>query len=121
MSGLIFASTVIQRELRLAARRPTEALLPVVFFVVAASLFPLGIGPEPDTLRHIAPGVLWVGALLGHPAVAWGNSGAVIGRTARWISCCWPANPPGCSPWPRPARIGSRMACPCCWRRRCWP
>ncbi|MBB5205027.1 heme exporter protein B [Inhella inkyongensis] len=64
MSGLAFATTVIRRELRLAARRPTEALLPVVFFVVAASLFPLGIGPEPDTLRHIAPGVLWVGALL---------------------------------------------------------
>ncbi|WP_374438076.1 heme exporter protein CcmB [Inhella sp.] len=55
---------ILRRELRLALRRPLEALLPVVFFVVAASLFPLGIGPEPATLRHIAPGVLWVGALL---------------------------------------------------------
>ncbi len=62
MSG--FFATVLARELRLAARRPVEALLPVVFFVVAASLFPLGVGPEPQTLRHIAPGVLWVGALL---------------------------------------------------------
>lgn len=59
-----FFATVLARELRLAARRPVEALLPVVFFVVAASLFPLGVGPEPQTLRHIAPGVLWVGALL---------------------------------------------------------
>ena len=59
-----FFVTVLARELRLAARRPVEALLPVVFFVVAASLFPLGVGPEPQTLRHIAPGVLWVGALL---------------------------------------------------------
>ena len=59
-----FFATLVRRELRLAARRPVEALLPVVFFVVAASLFPLGVGPEPQTLRHIAPGVLWVGALL---------------------------------------------------------
>jgi len=36
----------------------------VFFFVVVASLFPLGIGPEPDLLRRIGPGVLWVGALL---------------------------------------------------------
>jgi heme exporter protein B len=62
MSG--FFATVLSRELRLAARRPVEALLPVVFFVVAASLFPLGVGPEAQTLRHIAPGVLWVTALL---------------------------------------------------------
>jgi len=62
MSDFFFA--VLRRELRLAARRPMEALLPVVFFIVAASLFPLGVGPEPQTLRHIAPGVLWVGALL---------------------------------------------------------
>ena len=55
---------ILLRELRLAQRRPVEALLPVAFFVVAASLFPLGVGPEPQTLRHIAPGVVWVCALL---------------------------------------------------------
>ena len=59
-----YFNALLRRELRLAARRPMEALLPVVFFVVAASLFPLGVGPEPQMLRHIAPGVLWVGALL---------------------------------------------------------
>lgn len=55
---------VLQRDLRLASRRPAEALLPVVFFVVAASLFPLGVGPEASTLKTIAPGVVWVCALL---------------------------------------------------------
>jgi len=52
------------RDIRLAMRRRIEALLPVVFFVVAVSLFPLGVGPEHDTLRLIAPGVVWVCALL---------------------------------------------------------
>ena len=55
---------VLLRDLRLAARRRIDALLPLVFFVVALSLFPLGVGPEPQTLRHIAPGVVWVCALL---------------------------------------------------------
>jgi heme exporter protein B len=52
------------RDLRLALRRRIEALLPVGFFVVAVSLFPLGVGPEPQMLRAIAPGVVWVSALL---------------------------------------------------------
>ena len=55
---------ILSRDLRLASRRPAEALLPVVFFVVAASLFPLGVGPETDMLRQIAPGIVWVCALL---------------------------------------------------------
>jgi heme exporter protein B len=55
---------IVQRDLRLAARRRIEVLLPLVFFVVAASLFPLGVGPEPQTLRQIAPGIVWVCALL---------------------------------------------------------
>lgn len=55
---------IVRRELRLAARRRIEVLLPVVFFAVAASLFPLGVGPEPQTLRQIAPGIVWVCALL---------------------------------------------------------
>lgn len=55
---------VLARDLRLAARRRVDALLPLVFFVAAVSLFPLGVGPEPNTLRQIAPGVVWVCALL---------------------------------------------------------
>ena len=62
MRDLFFA--VLMRDLRLAMRRRIEAGLPIVFFVVAASLVPLGVGPEPQTLREIAPGVVWVCALL---------------------------------------------------------
>jgi heme exporter protein B len=55
---------VIHRDLLLAMRRKTEVLTALLFFVIVASLFPLGIGPEPALLRKIAPGVLWVSALL---------------------------------------------------------
>lgn len=55
---------VLLRDLQLAARRRIDALLPLGFFLVALSLFPLGVGPEPKTLREIAPGIVWVCALL---------------------------------------------------------
>jgi heme exporter protein B len=55
---------LLVRDLRLAMRRRSDALLPIGFFVVAVALFPLGIGPEPQTLRLIAPGLIWVCALL---------------------------------------------------------
>lgn len=55
---------VFLRDLQLAGRRRVEAFLPVVFFLVAASLFPLGVGPEPQMLRQIASGVVWVCALM---------------------------------------------------------
>nr|WP_217283850.1 heme exporter protein CcmB [Aquabacterium terrae] len=54
----------LQRDLLLATRRRSELLTTLFFFVVVVSLFPLGIGPEPEQLRRIAPGVLWVAALL---------------------------------------------------------
>ena len=56
--------SVVRRDVLLARRRRTEALLPVGFFVIAAGLFPMGVGPEPQMLRQIAPGVVWVCALL---------------------------------------------------------
>jgi heme exporter protein B len=52
------------RDLRLAMRRRSDALLPIGFFVIAVAMFPLGVGPEPQTLRQIAPGLMWVCALL---------------------------------------------------------
>ena len=55
---------VAHRDWLLARRRRVEALLPLGFFIVAAGLFPIGVGPEPQTLRQIAPGVVWVCALL---------------------------------------------------------
>ncbi|MBI2961330.1 MAG: heme exporter protein CcmB [Betaproteobacteria bacterium] len=45
-------------------RRKSDVLTTLFFFVIVTSLFPLGIGPETDMLRRIAPGVLWVSALL---------------------------------------------------------
>jgi heme exporter protein B len=55
---------VVLRDLLLAARRNSDVLTVVLFFVIVVSLFPLGIGPEPKLLRTVAPGVLWVAALL---------------------------------------------------------
>ncbi|NYT64909.1 heme exporter protein CcmB [Alcaligenaceae bacterium] len=62
--GLSVLRSVIQRDLRLAMRRKSDVLTPLFFFVIVVSLFPLGIGAERDMLRQIAPGVLWVAALL---------------------------------------------------------
>ena len=58
------AGVALQRDLLLAARRRTEVLTALFFFVVVTSLFPLAIGPEPALLARIGPGVLWVAALL---------------------------------------------------------
>lgn len=55
---------VLRREMALAMRQKGEVLTPLVFFVVIASLFPLGVGPESALLLRMAPGVLWVSALL---------------------------------------------------------
>ena len=57
-------AAVIRRDLLLALRRKSDVLTTLFFFVIVVSLFPLGIGPEMGTLRKIAPGVLWVAALL---------------------------------------------------------
>lgn len=64
MSTFAAFALLVRRDLQLASRRRTEALLPVAFFIVAASLVPLGVGPEPQVLRQIAPGLIWICALL---------------------------------------------------------
>jgi heme exporter protein B len=63
-SALALFNCIVARDLKLASRRRIDALLPLAFFMVALSLFPLGVGPEPKTLREIAPGIVWVCALL---------------------------------------------------------
>ncbi len=62
MLGLLVL--VIRRDLILAMRRRADVLTTLVFFVMVVSLFPLGVGPELSMLRKMAPGVLWVAALL---------------------------------------------------------
>jgi len=58
------ARTIVRRDLLLALRRPSDVGTALLFFVIVASLFPLGIGAEPNLLRAVAPGVIWVAALL---------------------------------------------------------
>ncbi len=55
---------IVARDLMLAWRRRADVLSTLFFFIIVASLFPLGIGPETTLLRTIAPGVVWVAALL---------------------------------------------------------
>lgn len=61
MTGL---ATIIRRELQLALRQMGDSVVIVLFFVLAAILFPFGVGPEPNILTRMAPGVVWVTALL---------------------------------------------------------
>lgn len=56
--------TIVRRDLNLALRRKNDSLSALFFFIVVASLFPLGIGPEPTLLTIIAPGMVWIAALL---------------------------------------------------------
>ena len=55
---------LIRRDLTVAVRRSHDVLTPLVFFFIVVALFPLGVGPEPNMLRTMAPGVIWVAALL---------------------------------------------------------
>jgi heme exporter protein B len=63
-SALGAARLVALRDLRLAFRKPSQLLQPLMFFMIVATLFPLSLSPEMSRLRDAAPGVLWVGALL---------------------------------------------------------
>ena len=55
---------IVGRDIGLALRQGVDSLMVVMFFVIAVVLFPFGVGPEPNLLREIAPGVVWVSALL---------------------------------------------------------
>jgi heme exporter protein B len=55
---------VLRRDLTIAFRHRDDILNPLLFFVIVVTLFPLGIGPESTTLSRIAPGIIWVAALL---------------------------------------------------------
>ena len=63
-STLLMFRWIVARDLTLAWRRRADVLSTLFFFVIVVSLFPLGIGPEARLLRAIAPGVVWVAALL---------------------------------------------------------
>ncbi|AZG34515.1 MULTISPECIES: heme exporter protein CcmB [Shewanella] len=56
--------TFLQRDLRIAIRHRGDIFNPLLFFILVVTLFPLGIGPEPQVLTRVAPGIIWVAALL---------------------------------------------------------
>ncbi|SJM89448.1 heme exporter subunit; membrane component of ABC superfamily [Crenothrix polyspora] len=55
---------IVRRDLLLALRRRSEVANPIFFFILVITLFPLGIGAKPNILQAIAPGIIWVSALL---------------------------------------------------------
>jgi heme exporter protein B len=57
-------AALLRRDLRLALRQGTDSAVLLLFFVLTASLFPFGIGPEPQLLARVAAGIIWVTALL---------------------------------------------------------
>ncbi len=61
MSGFM---AVLRRELALVHRQGVDSAMVIAFFVIAVVLFPFGVGPEPNVLARIGPGVIWVAALL---------------------------------------------------------
>ncbi|KPV39728.1 hypothetical protein AN478_11550 [Thiohalorhabdus denitrificans] len=61
--GRAFA-TILARDLTLALRHRSELGNPLMFFIVVVTLFPLALGPEQDILTRVAPGIIWVAALL---------------------------------------------------------
>ncbi len=63
-AGMTVLGALLARELRLSLRHGADTLGAVLFFVLAGALFPLAIGPAPETLGRLAPGIVWVCALL---------------------------------------------------------
>ena len=71
---------LLRRDLRMVLRRPGDSLVGIAFFVLALTLFPLGVGASPDVLARIGSGVIWVLALL---AVLLGLEGEAVAKCAR--------------------------------------
>ena len=63
-STLQLFKQTFKRDLTLAFRRKSELVNPLIFFLIVASLFPIGVSPEPNFLSQLAPGLVWVAALL---------------------------------------------------------
>lgn len=55
---------IVMRDLRLYFQRRGECLIPVLFFIIVVSLFPMGLGPDPKLLAQIAPAIVWVAVVL---------------------------------------------------------
>ncbi|MFA7552868.1 MAG: heme exporter protein CcmB [Spongiibacteraceae bacterium] len=64
VSVFLVFTAILRRDLLLAFRRRSDFFNPLAFFLIVCSLFPLGVGPNPQQLALLAPGILWVVALL---------------------------------------------------------
>lgn len=64
LGAMALLGRLLRRELTVNLRRRTELANPLFFFLIVCALFPLGLGPSPDTLSVLAPGILWIVALL---------------------------------------------------------
>ncbi len=64
MSTVTALQAVVARELRKTVRDQGEAVNALIFFLLAVILFPFALGPDPELLRAVAAGVIWVAALL---------------------------------------------------------
>lgn len=62
--AIALIGTVVRRDLRLAVRHWDQVIQPLVFFAIVTTLFPLAVSPAMDALRRIAPGIVWVAAIL---------------------------------------------------------
>lgn len=62
MTGLFIS--LIRRDLAIAFRRKADVLNPLIFYLLVITLFPLGLGPEPQLMARLAPGIIWVSVLL---------------------------------------------------------
>ncbi len=61
---MVALAVFTRRELSLLSRQKADWLNPLLFFLIVLTLFPLGVGPEPNLLRIMAPGIVWIAALL---------------------------------------------------------
>ena len=86
-AGMSLFVTLLARELRLSLRHGSDTLAALLFFVLAAALFPLAIGPAPETLGRIAPGIVYVCALLAALLPLDRLFGADL-EDGRSITCC---------------------------------
>ena len=64
MHSFAACAALIKRDITVMLRSPDQIMMPLAFFLMVTALFPLGISPEKETLALIAPGVIWIGALL---------------------------------------------------------
>ena len=107
---LAVARTLIARDLLLAWRRRGDVATALLFFVIVASLFPLGVGAEPNQLRAIAPGVIWVAALLSS-MLSLARLFAADHADGTLEQICSAPRRSASSRRPRPRRTGWSLAC----------